>query len=78
MKPKPNGCLHFHVKNGKIIAAIGHIGRMHIPKNGIIHAKIDSIQTVDEFKESHPKEVEDGELNSTGINLKIYGSEKLR
>jgi len=69
-KPTMNGCVHIHMKNGRPISAVVHIGKKWIPDNGVIHAKLDEIYTNEEFIKSHPKEKNEGKL--PGISLKIY------
>lgn len=46
------GCVHIHVKNGKISNIFSHISE--IPNNGVIHLKPEMDLTLKEFKESHP------------------------
>jgi len=47
--PEMNGCIHIHMENGKPVSAVVHIAEQWIPKNGVIHAKLNKVYQKGEF-----------------------------
>ena len=43
--------MHVHIKRGKIINAFSHL--TNLPKNGVIHMKVDAALSEREFKKTH-------------------------
>lgn len=52
------GCVHIHVKNGKIANVFSHL--TSFPKNCVIHLVPDESLSEKQFVESHPKD--EGEI----------------
>ena len=58
------------VKDGKIANVFTHLSEM--PENGVLHLIVDSVETFDEFKESHPKDEKELEGNEGKIVISSY------
>jgi hypothetical protein len=61
------GCVHIHVKNGKIQNVFCHLS--DLPKDGVVHLLPDQVLTEEEFERSHS--VDKNEL-SIGHEGSIY------
>ena len=54
---KASGCVHFHVKDGKIRNILTHLSGY--PEDCVIHLKPDSVMTIEELKKSHPNDIDE-------------------
>jgi hypothetical protein len=54
MVKKVKGCTHIVIRNGKIANIFTHLS--DFPKEGVIHLKSDETYSIEEFKQSHPRD----------------------
>lgn len=62
---KTKGCVHIHIKNGKIESVFSHLS--NFPKNCMIHLEPTDELTIEEFKKTHPFDVEELKVKSEKI-----------
>jgi len=70
MTKKIKGCVHFIIKNGKVINVFTHLNKF--PKNGVIHLKGHKIYSFKEFKKSHPFDHSELKKNKKKIVISTY------
>lgn len=68
---KTKGCLHVHIKDGKIQSVFSHLS--NFPSNCVIHLKPDVEMTAAEFTKTHPKDSD--ELKAQGDKCFDMGEE---
>lgn len=67
MVKKIDGCTHLILKNGKIINVFTHLKKL--PKNGVVHLKDGKIYSIEEFKESHPRDHHELKKHKKIVNI---------
>ena len=58
------GCVHFQVKNGKILNVFSHLS--NLPEEGVIHLVVDKVYSNDGFIESHPMDKNEVSVETEG------------
>lgn len=64
MEHKTEGCVHVHIKDGKITNVFSHLSGF--PKDCVIHLKTDNVATIAEFKNEHPRDSEELDAPDNG------------
>jgi len=64
------GCAHLYMKDGKPVRLITHLS--DILENGVVHLKGSRIYSDEEFKQSHPQDVSEFEIEESGIIISDF------
>ncbi len=67
MAKEVKGCVHLIFKKGQIVNIFTHLNKS--PKNGVVHLKGDKIYTIEEFKNSHPRDHHELKKHKNKINI---------
>lgn len=67
MVKKVEGCTHLIIKDGVIVNVATHLNKL--PKNGVVHLKVDKIYTIKEFKKSHLRDHHELKKQKKKINI---------
>jgi hypothetical protein len=65
------GCVHIHVKDGKIQNVFCHLSGL--PKDGVVHLLPDQVLTEEEFRSSHPDDKNELAVNPEGCIYNLGG-----
>ena len=55
-----DGCVHVHVKNGVVVNILAHL--TDLPRNGVIHLVPECTLSEDEFRETHPNDIDESRI----------------
>jgi hypothetical protein len=60
------GCIHIHIRSGKIKAVVIHPDEL-LPENAVLHCAVEHVLSYKEFLDTHPDDKH--EIHASGIVL---------